>query len=905
MVKTDSIPAELRNTPQWVLWKYEAVKGNRTKVLYNPQNFRASSTGSNTWVSFDRAYKRYYSALTQKDTEDVEVIRYDGIGFVLSAEDDFVAWDFDHCVENGKVAEPAASYIKRLDSYTEISPSGTGIRVLTRGKLPPHGRKKGPFETYESKRFVTITGNHLAGTSEEIQSRPQEILALHLDIFGDAPAPVVAAPYVGSPVIAEDESLIEIAKAADNGWKFTEMFSLGNIGEFPSKSEARMSLCGTLAFYAGPNPERIDRLFRQSALFDEKWDSKRGDLTYGADTISKVLEGRTEYYGMKAGATPDAPPCTAQFNGIPFWPQNGVTMTQRTVSTGRGKDKETETVDLTFANFTLRVIGLLRKAAFGREVWRCLLNCKGREVEVEFDRQIVTSAEKVAALKNWPTSAVVAIPALWPSYLGWLADNIESDDLIEEVSFYGLHDLDTSPTLVLPGCKHPKYAWRNDGEGKDPAFQDLFPLQDDPEETARYLTGLRDNLLGVHEDRYVYTLLAWLCCCPLSGSLRRHQTGFPPLMISGLSESGKSTLVEALMHHIGTREKLSVAAGSAGTSIAAIKRILGATNLLPVVLDEYREHDERHVATLAGIIRDASDGQGYSFVSGKEIESGKYVTPFIMLGQAHITDGAALSRSVSVRLDRQFVETLKANPQLEQAAVKQLTWIQRPKHKGLLLRALVTWIFENPEAIQDIIAYSEELVAKHSHLKMRRAEAYTAVTAGLVLLVQVYKKYGIATGEWLKPSRFMPAIFAADPEIEGAKLTDTSTMQELFNITDKGILAAKNKGMALTDVLVLDDTEPSGQKYSCPRYAYFDAKRWYSTILQEYNKKGNINLQNEATFYAMLGDQARQEDTAIVSFGIPHGSFRKNCVKVDLDKIIDLYSINAEGWHSELESEDY
>ncbi|MBM3271540.1 MAG: DUF3987 domain-containing protein, partial [Candidatus Sericytochromatia bacterium] len=81
-----------------------------------------------------------------------------------------------------------------------------------------------------------------------------------------------------------------------------------------------LALCSHLAFWTGPDPARIDRLFRQSGLMRDKWDEKRLDSTYGAVTIAKALNGRTEYYSGPAragciaghfedlrGVDPDAP----------------------------------------------------------------------------------------------------------------------------------------------------------------------------------------------------------------------------------------------------------------------------------------------------------------------------------------------------------------------------------------------------------------------------------------------------------------------------------------------------------------------------------------------------------------------------------------------------------------------
>lgn len=73
--------------------------------------------------------------------------------------------DLDGCVdpETGEIALWASQIIEGLDSYTELSPSGTGVHIVSRGKIPGSGRR-GSVEMYSQERFFTVTG-HLIGES--------------------------------------------------------------------------------------------------------------------------------------------------------------------------------------------------------------------------------------------------------------------------------------------------------------------------------------------------------------------------------------------------------------------------------------------------------------------------------------------------------------------------------------------------------------------------------------------------------------------------------------------------------------------------------------------------------------------------------------------------------------------
>jgi putative DNA primase/helicase len=154
----ENFPARLTTRWQWVCWRYCQSAADRewTKAPHQPDGKKASSTDSATWAPFEFAQCAYYSP---RDGEDP----FDGVGFVLTASDPFTVFDFDHCRDpkTGELDPRIASYVARLDSYTEKSPSGTGLRVVVRAKLPPRDRRIGHIEMYDSARFVSITGHVL------------------------------------------------------------------------------------------------------------------------------------------------------------------------------------------------------------------------------------------------------------------------------------------------------------------------------------------------------------------------------------------------------------------------------------------------------------------------------------------------------------------------------------------------------------------------------------------------------------------------------------------------------------------------------------------------------------------------------------------------------------------------
>ena len=123
----ENIPPFLRQRPQWVNWRYEERDGKQTKVPYAPRTGRrASTTDLLTWATFEEAVEAY------------EAGTYSGIGFVFCSADPFVGIDIDNCrnPQTGEVDPRVLDIIARYeDRYVEVSVSGTGVHLITRGKI--------------------------------------------------------------------------------------------------------------------------------------------------------------------------------------------------------------------------------------------------------------------------------------------------------------------------------------------------------------------------------------------------------------------------------------------------------------------------------------------------------------------------------------------------------------------------------------------------------------------------------------------------------------------------------------------------------------------------------------------------------------------------------------------------
>lgn len=163
--RVESIPAELRALPQWVLWRYIFRDGKWTKLPFQPGNPARAAKANipSSWGSIELA-------LRVLDTPcDPAEIAFDGIGFEFSKDDPYFGVDVDNCLKDGEVLSWAQPILEMLEgTYGEISPSGNGVKFIAKGKLPgesgtrrsglgPDG--KGALEVYDHGRFFTITGN--------------------------------------------------------------------------------------------------------------------------------------------------------------------------------------------------------------------------------------------------------------------------------------------------------------------------------------------------------------------------------------------------------------------------------------------------------------------------------------------------------------------------------------------------------------------------------------------------------------------------------------------------------------------------------------------------------------------------------------------------------------------------
>jgi hypothetical protein len=285
----------LKERRQWVVWRYGEPRpdGKRAKVPCSPRTGRQAGTDSeHMWGTFQEVVAAHADG------------SYDGIGFVFTAKDPYLGVDLDGCRDGstGELADWARAIVDRLDTYTEVSPSQTGVKLFMRAQMPGsrHKRVLGTgqaIEVYDNVRFFTVTGQRVAGTATGIEARHAEVAGWYAETFpaqqaSDATYMDFDGATNGAWGEQDDEALVEQMLRSRNGAKLRRLWEGDTSDYHGDASAADLALCRALAFWTSKDGDRMDRLFRQSNLFREKWE--RAD--YRDRTIQLAIKQQVEVY---------------------------------------------------------------------------------------------------------------------------------------------------------------------------------------------------------------------------------------------------------------------------------------------------------------------------------------------------------------------------------------------------------------------------------------------------------------------------------------------------------------------------------------------------------------------------------------------------------------------------------
>lgn len=312
----NNIPQALCELPNWVLWKYHIEKGKRKKVPYSTNGEKANPSGKSTW--------NYYKPVVNAYREG----NYDGIGFMFGYSD-YMGIDIDHAINDGQVSEMATDIITTVGvGYVEISPSGTGVHIISKA-TKPKGRCKRSFgdgqeiEMYDTGRFFTITGNIYSDeykTYSTINDDATDVQDAIYSVFGKywvEQDESTDATRQNKPTVVgvglNTEMIIARIEAGKGGKKSLQgdnqrILALWR-GDwqgagYPSQSEGDLAFCNCLAFWSCKNADTMAKVFIASGLYRaEKWEqitNTEQGLSYGQQLIAKAIDSTIVVYNPQA-----------------------------------------------------------------------------------------------------------------------------------------------------------------------------------------------------------------------------------------------------------------------------------------------------------------------------------------------------------------------------------------------------------------------------------------------------------------------------------------------------------------------------------------------------------------------------------------------------------------------------
>lgn len=279
-VESGVYPVSMIDSDQWVLWKIR--EGDKIPVApwHTGTLYGVNGQSKAVWTSFENAV----------DWRD-KMPRNLGLGFVLSEDDPYSFIDYDDVRdESGKLLDRPRRHLERLNSYSAVSTSGTGIHVYTRADLSENVKsvvgklEPGSIEIYDKNRFIALTGKHLESTPKEATNSQRVVEALE-DFF--------AKSHASSPIdntyehsLSVDVSEIEETSEIEVVFEAIRQISPGDIHLSSPKTEDRAD--GTASY---------DPVWAESksgtrlAELEDRWVYRKGMYALDALQVVALEEG--------------------------------------------------------------------------------------------------------------------------------------------------------------------------------------------------------------------------------------------------------------------------------------------------------------------------------------------------------------------------------------------------------------------------------------------------------------------------------------------------------------------------------------------------------------------------------------------------------------------------------------
>jgi len=681
---TSVFPQELMVLPNWLNWRLEPDKksGRDMKVPYNPTTgYKASTSNSSTWGTLDAAVDAQQKYL------------FSGLGFVFTTECGIIGIDIDKCLTDIEVVdadgsgessesdaevarivkqpnEVAAAILEKVPpTYIEISPSGRGLHIFLRGEMPRGGNKNSEHgvEMYGNKRYFTMTGNRWMGYADNSgegsagRSDGSEGSAVALNpcvdqialdngsiqwIFetfikpkrgnksNNSTANASNSTETKGKSTLSDDSLLGAVRASNDRATFEKLWSGNWQGKYPSQSEADFALCCKLAFWANHDLDQMDRLFRKSGLFRDKWDTRHhasGD-TYGTTTLRNACAKTPETYKPK------------RKRQVSIFEQDGSYYRLR----GEAVTQLT--------NFTIRPIEFIFSDDEAQLVCDFITN-DGEEYRLTLSSDDFANMQKFKKVLNKRTIALC--------YFGTDGDLETFKQFVhglewkrkKGVKALGIYNHNKNLVFVSPTGAVGAGGIAVDTIIQMEKYKELeSAILDKPFINADELKKLGSLLLTSNEPAKTTPVLAWAAGCFIKPHLRRNEAKYPHLFLVGEQGGGKSTTLERVILPIFSRSK--VFAASQMTTFSIMKES-NSSNVMPQSIDEFKPSklDKFTLNTLYNHFRDTYDlHDGIRGRADQTTVKYELLAPIVVAGEESADEAAIRERSIELLFTKKDVE---------------------------------------------------------------------------------------------------------------------------------------------------------------------------------------------------------------------------------------------------------
>lgn len=287
---------EIKELRQWTMFIRAKPKKGTTrssKVPYrvtNPGSYHhANHKDPATWGRFEEA---------QRHLEDPGY-GFDGVLFALTPP--YLGTDLDDCWDTaaGTWSEKAMDYVRRINSYTEISPSGKGLRIIAKGDIPRNreGNKDDGIALWKEHKFLSITGRTLPGYDMEPQERTDVFTEIYHKLetkagkSGDVPVRTSNLRIVKKGDPPSDEDVMILARQWAKEDRTKDLLE-GNAGQY-RKDDGDIDYSSAdfawllLICRHTDDEDQIDRLYQLHGPGHDEWANRNG---YRARTLKNVRD---------------------------------------------------------------------------------------------------------------------------------------------------------------------------------------------------------------------------------------------------------------------------------------------------------------------------------------------------------------------------------------------------------------------------------------------------------------------------------------------------------------------------------------------------------------------------------------------------------------------------------------